>query len=218
MNDKRKMHLGVNRIVIDEDINIEMAKYVDEAIGHFSANGNPDIEVVITSNGGDVDLGLYVFDMIDTYRGKTHGRVASFARSMAAVILQACTTREAGRHSKILIHHITRRQVSLDVLKDSTKLSGLVAGMEKTQDKLYRILESRTSRNRDEIIKACLPDTDMSAEEALVFGLISSITSSSLKDDQKGDLNRIVEADEGFKRYDVTNRRPFLLWYIYLYN
>lgn len=185
MNDRRKKLLDANIIAIDEEINIDMARYVGEAIDLLMAGGSPEITIFINSNGGDVDLGLHIFDMIDTYKGKTHGKVIAFARSMGAIILQACTTREAARHAKILIHHVSRKSVSLDVLKDNAKLADLIAGMERTQEKLYRILEGRTKRTREEIVSACLPDTDMTAEKALDFGLITSITSSSLKDDEK---------------------------------
>ncbi len=190
MDDKQRKFLEQNTINIDGDINVDMARYVDNAIKHFMLNGNPDIDVLITSNGGDVDMGLFIFDLIDTYKGKTRGRVISFARSMGAVILQACTTREATRHSKILIHHVSKRQVGLDTLTDTKKRQDLVDGMWKSQEKLYRILEGRSGKTRQEIVDACLPDTDMTADEALCFGLISSITPSSKKDDGEGNSTK----------------------------
>jgi ATP-dependent Clp protease protease subunit len=185
MTDRHKKALAVRKILITGEINYEMARYVDEAIEQLTIDGSPEIEVIITSNGGDVDMGLHIFDLIDTYAGATRGRVVSFARSMGAVILQACTTREAVRHAKILIHHISRRQVSLDTLTDPKKLEELISGMQTTQEKLYKILAGRTGKNREEIVKACLPDADMTSEEALAFGLISAITTSTSKDSKE---------------------------------
>lgn len=185
MNDTQKRFLDARMILISGEVDSAMARYVEEAIGHFSTLGNPDVDVIIQTNGGDVDIGLHIFDAIDTYRGRTRGVVASFARSMGAVILQACTTREAGKHAKILVHHVSRKNVSLDTLTDPQKLADLAANMARTQEKMYLILEAATGRSREEIIAACLPDADMTADEALVFGLIGKIVESSKKEDRR---------------------------------
>ncbi len=183
MNEYRRKLLDGNIIAIEGTVGPDMGEYVSEAMAGLASRGNPDIEVRITSNGGDVSIGLHIFDAFDTYPGKIRGRVCGFARSMAVVILQGCTTREATKHAAILIHHVSRKQVSLDVINDPEKFARLKADLDTAQEKIYAIFESRTGKGRKEIIDACLPDTDMTAQEALQFGLIAKITPSVPKED-----------------------------------
>jgi ATP-dependent Clp protease, protease subunit len=183
MTDKRQKLLDKKIISIDGDINSEMASYVSEAIRELAIMDSPDIDIWINTSGGDVELGLYIYDMINTYKGKTHGKVISFARSMGVIILQACTTRESCNHANILIHHISRRQVSMDVLQNPKRIKELLSKMKEPQERLYVILEQRTKKSRAEIIKACASDTDMSAVDAQKFGLIAKITEGSPKED-----------------------------------
>jgi len=183
MKDIQKELLNKNIIVISGNVDSAMVSEVSEAFTHLRLKDNPDIEILINSNGGDVEWGLTIYDIIDTYKGKTTGIVHSSAYSMGAIILQACTVRKATRHSYILIHHISRQSVSLDVLKDPAKRRRTIEQMEKPQRRLYEILLKRTKKPLDEIISTCKKDTKMSAEEALAFGLIGEIIPSEPKED-----------------------------------
>lgn len=103
------------------------------------------------------------------------GTVISGASSMAAIILQVCKIRKCARHAGVLIHHIYRRNISLDVLNDDDKLKTLKEDMQKTQQRLYDILTTRTGKTLEEIRDECKKDKMMQAEEALAFGLIDEI-------------------------------------------
>lgn len=78
--------------------------------------GAPDIKVLISSNGGDVDFGLHIYDLISTYPGHSTGVVYCKADSMAATILQGCDVRLCAKHASVFIHHISRNSVSFDIL------------------------------------------------------------------------------------------------------
>lgn len=183
MNEELKKFLDKGILPIEGEINTDKLRMVLESLGYLITKGSPDIQVLISSNGGDVDSGLLIYDVIDTYPGKTFGKVFSKARSMGAIILQACTTREATRHSYILIHYVSKRSVTLDVLNNEKKRQEIIQELVKIQEKIYQILERRTKKSREEIVAKCALDEDMTAEQALEFGLISKITESSPKED-----------------------------------
>lgn len=175
LDDVQKGLLEKNIIDISGEIDVDTAFYVREALMRLVAKGSPDIKILITSDGGHVFVGLDVYDLLRNYSGATEGVVYGFARSMAAVILQACKKRIALRHANILIHHIAKTEVSLDILRDKRRTERLRDELEKNQERMYKILVDRTGRKVGEIKRECAKDREMSAEEALEFGLIDEI-------------------------------------------
>lgn len=157
------------------DVNDEMAYYVREALFRLKTENDPDIEVQISSNGGDVAVGLCIYDMLKNYPGQKTGIVNGFARSMGAIILQACNVRCCMRHSSVLIHHVSINRISLDELRSKKKLKKRKKDMEKDQDSLYKILMKKTGKSKEEIMAACRKDLGMTSKEAKEFGLIDKI-------------------------------------------
>lgn len=156
-------------------VDSEMVEDVREAIIRLIASGSPNIRIMITSGGGNVDYGLIVYDLLRGYEGKKEAIVHGIAASMASIILQACDTRKCMRHAGIVIHHVSQGEVSLDVLRDARKMRSMRQRLEKSQARLYKILSNRTGKTVDEIRKECEKDRKMPAEEALAFGLIDEI-------------------------------------------
>src|SRR3989344_1796186 len=76
---------------------------------------------------------------------------------------------------KILIHHVSQRQVKLDDMRDETKRMDILAKTEVNQNYLYKILAERTGKTIEVIRCECEKDRNMTAEEALEFGLIDEI-------------------------------------------
>jgi ATP-dependent Clp protease protease subunit len=164
-----------NIIVIEGEICLKTFEYVAASVAILTGRNNPEITVNIASNGGDVDAGLDIYDLLSTYPNKVTGVVFAGARSMATIILQACSTRLVCRHSGILIHHIARKRVTLDALRSKGKLGRVVKQMEEQQKRLYDILSGRTGQTVKRIRQVCLRDQDMTAEEAVEFGLADAI-------------------------------------------
>ena len=167
--------LEKNVILVSGTVNIDMVNYIKESIGDLICRGSPDIYLMISSGGGNVKIGLDIIDMLNLYSGKKTAIVVNYARSMAAVILQVCEFRVATKHARIMIHHISSDDVSLDILRDKDKLAKLVASMESDQEYLYRILSDRTGKDVSVIRDECAKDRSMSVGEAKAFGLIDEI-------------------------------------------
>lgn len=157
------------------DVDADMVRYAREALLRLVARGSPEITVKITSGGGDVRIGLDIVDLLNAYPGKKIGQVFGFAKSMAAIILQACDVRQCSRHGVVLIHYVSLRQVNLDQLRDAKKVEEMVIEMTKSQERINAILMARTKKSADEINTANKAEKDFSAEEALAFGLIDEI-------------------------------------------
>ncbi|MEK7576131.1 MAG: ATP-dependent Clp protease proteolytic subunit, partial [Patescibacteria group bacterium] len=56
--------LKKNILAIGGEIDPPNAIYVREALLRLTAAGSPEITINITSDGGEVDIGLAIFDMI----------------------------------------------------------------------------------------------------------------------------------------------------------
>lgn len=167
--------LDQNIIAIGGEIDVDLALFVREALLRLMGRGSPSIKVIISSQGGDVDCGLIIYDLLRSYEGETTGIVHGLASSMAVTILQACSKRVAMLHASILIHHISHGEVKLDVLRDPDALAKIRKNLEEQQAMLDEILAARTKRNLAEIKAACAKDQKMSAKEALIFGLIDEV-------------------------------------------
>ncbi len=162
-------------MLIRGEVNGDMVHHVYKCLAMLEGRGSPDIEIRIFSSGGSVRAGLDIYDAINRYQGKKVGVVYAYARSMGTVILQACDMRVSMPHASVLIHHINTHTVSLDTLDNPTKLDELRKSMWRDQKELYEILMARTKKTEAEIRAACEKDADMSASEALEFGLIDQI-------------------------------------------
>ena len=171
--------LKQNILVIGGEIDWNAARYVREALLRCVAKGSPDIRVLITCEGGDLHIGLNIYDLLKSYEGYKTALVQGYAQSIAAVILQACEKRQSLPHSYIRIHHMHDKSgISLDILRDAEKLKAVCEDMEQCQAQLDRILTERTGKSIDEIRATCEKDEDMNAEEARDFGLIDEIVFS----------------------------------------
>lgn len=162
-------------VVLDGEVGGKMVDHVYRCLAVLEGRGSPDIEVRIYTGGGSVRAGLDIYDALRRYKGKKSGVVYAYARSMGAIILQACDTRICLPHARVLIHHISTESVSLDDLEDPDRLAKLLASMRKDQEALYAILAKYTGKIVEEIRAACQKDQDMFAEEALAFGLVDQI-------------------------------------------
>jgi ATP-dependent protease ClpP protease subunit len=73
-----------------------------------------------------------------------------------------------------MVHYVSER-ISLDKIKDKEKLEKFTQCLHKEQEKINRILKKRTKRPLKSIISLCDKGEDITAQEALDFGLIDKI-------------------------------------------
>ena len=166
--------LNKNIITFMGEICADTVRDVKEGLAKLYFKGSPEIIILITSQGGSVNCGLDIIDLLTLYKGKKTAIVCGRAYSTAAVILQACDVRYATVHSLILFHNL-RRRMSLDVLRDEKKLREEIVEMEKLQGRFYSIVVKKTGKTLEKIYAEFAKDKNMDAEDALVNGYLDGI-------------------------------------------
>lgn len=157
------------------DVDQDMFTYAREAIMRLIAQDAPEIEIVISSKGGDCEIGLHIYDIIKSYSGNTFGTVLGFANSMATIILQACDVRQATKHAIFLLHNPHLRRVDWDELNNENLLKKRRQELVKHRSQMIDIYLAKTGRTHKQIEATLKKDQYMTAEEALKFGLIDCI-------------------------------------------
>ena len=167
--------LDQNIIMMRGDFDDTMFFYVSESIARLVARGAPPITVIITSNGGDIDIGMQIYDLIRMYPGQTTGIVYGWARSAAAIIIQACNKRQMTPASYIQIHPLVSKPLSLAVLTDTAKMEEIIGKLEKLQKRITAIFSNRSGKEEAEIWDLMLREVDLNAQSAFAHGLIDGI-------------------------------------------
>lgn len=163
-----------NVILLDSKVSSSMALYVKECLTDLEGRGSPDIEVQISSEGGDVKEGLEIYGSLLRYNGKKTGVVRTHALSMGAIILQACDERICLPGAIILIHR-ARVPITLDDIEDPERLDRIRFLLQLCENIFPKILTGRTGRSEEEISAVCKRNKEMTAQEAKEFGLIDHI-------------------------------------------
>lgn len=167
--------LDANLIDLAGEVDDDMAVYVRESIPRLMSRGSPEITVLISSTGGNLLNGLFVIDSLLAYPGKTTGKAIGLCQSMAAVILQACTHRQACAQTRLLIHDPVFWKISFNTVVSQTKRSRAMAEQDRYSQRTYQLLCRRTCRSMREVRALCRREKELFPEEALKFGLIDEI-------------------------------------------
>lgn len=157
------------------EVNHDMFIYVREALMRLTAKDSPEIEILISSKGGDCNHGLYIYDLLASYPGKTIGKVFGYAGSGAVTILQTCDERQAAENAEIIIHNPHNDELSKNSQKHDILRAERERHLASDREKMIRIYQRHTNQSREIVEKALYEAERMTAEEALKFGLIDKI-------------------------------------------
>lgn len=140
-----------------------------QTLSRWKRQSNDPITIRISSPGGNVLDGLALYDFIVGLKNsgiEVKTVVLGVAASMAAVLLQAGSTRVVGPNARILIHEVSGgSQGKLSDLKDEAKF------FESLNDQLYTILAERAKMSSKEIAsKAKRVDWWLNSKEILDKG------------------------------------------------
>jgi len=168
--------LEKNRLYLCGMVDEKMVSYAKRALILLTEKECPDITIEINIPGGYLEQAMRLFYLFRDYPGHITGIVSSVAKSAGVIVLQSCDTRVAKPHSRLMIHHPeTANRINYDVLIDPEKLNSLFTQLEDAKQQLYWAL-SRLGKSNEELAAQCRLAAEMSADEALAFGLIDTIT------------------------------------------
>ena len=134
-----------------------------------------DIQLYINSPGGSVTAGFAIYDTMQYVKCDVSTICIGLAASFGAFLLAggAKGKRIALPNAEIMIH---QPLIGGDGVRGPvTDIQIVTEQMQKTKQRLTRILAENTGRTFDEVAEATERDNFMSAEEALAFGLIDKI-------------------------------------------
>lgn len=137
-------------------------------------NPGQDINVLLSSPGGEVSSGLAIFDHMTALKDRGHTisiKVVSMAASMAAIILQGGSERIISPSAVLMLHEGSFGFMgTLSSLQDSMKAHNLMLG------RCERIITDRsgmTSQKYKRLIRR--KDAWLGPEEALDLGLVDRV-------------------------------------------
>ena len=131
-----------------------------------------DINLYINSPGGSVTAGMAIYDTMQYIKCDVSTICLGMAASMGAFLLAGGTKgkRYALPNAEIMIH-----QPSGGAQGQATEISIAAEHILRTRKKMNEILAANTGRTYEEIARDTERDNYMTAQEALVYGLIDNV-------------------------------------------
>ena len=137
-----------------------------------SQDNKKPIQMYINSPGGSVIDGLQVYDTMQLIKAPVQTVCTGMAASMAAVLLAGGEKgmRGALPNSEIMIHQVLGGAVG-----QATDIRIANEQIQKTQEKLARLLATDTNKDFDVVMKDMDRDNWMTSDEAMQYGLIDKV-------------------------------------------
>jgi ATP-dependent Clp protease, protease subunit len=164
--------LKTRTILIYGQIDQVMAQKVTEQLLLLSADGDEDIKLFINSQGGHVESGYTIFDMIRFVKPRVKIIGTGWAASAGALIYAAVPRedRYSLPHTRYMMHQPLGgvRGQAADIAIEAEEII-------KMRGKLNQIFADQTGQTLERIAKDTERNFWMSAEEAQKYGLVGNI-------------------------------------------
>ena len=159
-------------IIINGEINNELANSVVAQLLFLDSLNNEDISIYINSPGGSVTDGMAIYDTMNFINSDVSTIGMGLCASMGAFLLSSVTKgkRYALPNCEVMIH-----QPLGGAQGQATEIKIAAEHILKTKDKLNKILASNTNKKLDIIEKDTDRDNFMNSNEALDYGIIDKI-------------------------------------------
>lgn len=150
------------------------------ALLHFAKESDEEITLLIHSNGGSIQDGLAIYDVMKAIKAPIKTVAVGMAASMGAVLLAAGTK---GRRfvlpsSKVMIHQPLISGMGATNVSDIIELGEHMKGIKQM---INQILSECIGRTIDEVDEACKTEHFYSASEAVEFGLVDGIVDGTME-------------------------------------
>ena len=129
-----------------------------------------DIEVIISSGGGDVYAGSEIYTALKEYKGSVTGKIVGIAASAASVIAMGCKKLKMSPTGQMMIHKAIVRATG-----NSNDFENIVDALDSHDESICNAYVIKTGKSRKEIMDLMDKETYFSPQEALKLGLIDEI-------------------------------------------
>ena len=162
-------------IVISGQIDQEVAERVISQLMILDTESKDPIKLIITSQGGHVDSGLAIHDMMRFIQSEVIGIAAGWCASIAVPILMGAKKerRLSLPNTRFLLH-----QPSGGAGGQLADIRIQAEQMLKIRERLYKMISEESGQSVERVQKDSDRDYWMTAEEALTYGIVSRIVSS----------------------------------------
>jgi len=159
-------------IIINGEINNNLANSVVAQLLYLDSLNNEDISIYINSPGGSVTDGMAIYDTMNFINSDVSTIGIGICASMAAFLLSSGKKgkRYLLPNSEVMIH-----QPLGGAQGQATEIKIAAEHILKTKDKLNKILSINTGKDLDIIEKDTDRDNFMDANAALEYGIIDEI-------------------------------------------
>ncbi|GMO50582.1 MAG: ATP-dependent Clp protease proteolytic subunit [Treponemataceae bacterium] len=164
--------MKTRQVLLSDEVNKDMAEKVIRQLLILEADSDSPVYVFIDSQGGDVDAGFAIFDIIRFIKAPVYTVGMGLVASAAALILLAAPKerRIALPNSHYLIH-----QPMSGLRGVATEIEIHAQHLEKLREKLNKLIADETGKPLELVKKDTDRDYWMNAVEAKEYGLISKI-------------------------------------------
>ena len=168
------MLLEESEVFLVGEITPDTSNNLIQKLMYLDSKDLGEITLYINSPGGEVISGLAVYDYIKIMKSPVRTVTIGDAASMGAIIFLAGEKREMLPHTRILIHDPSYGHLDVSGKKPHEIQRG-VDSLNKVRETLADIIADKTGKDIDEIYKITAEDNYFTAEEAIDFGLATSI-------------------------------------------
>lgn len=165
-------------IFLGEEVSDDSARVIiSQLLFLEAADPEKDIQLYINSPGGSVSAGFAIYDTMQYIKCDVATICVGMAASFGAFLLAggAKGKRSALPNAEIMIH---QPLLSGGLKGQVSDIAIASEHLQKTKDRLNRILAENTGRPFEEIVRDTDRDNYMSAEEAKAYGLIDNVVKS----------------------------------------
>lgn len=159
-------------IIINDEINSEVANSVVAQLLYLDSQNNEDINIYINSPGGSVVDGLAIYDTMNLIKSDCSTIGMGMCASMAAFLLSS------GKKGKRMILpncEVMIHQPLGGAKGQATEIKIAAEHILKTKDKLNKILAKNTNRSIEDVEANTDRDNYMDAKEAKDYGIVDKI-------------------------------------------
>ena len=162
-------------ILLSGEIDDNLSNIIVSELLYLDSINHEDINIYINSPGGSITSGMAIYDTMNYIRSDVSTICIGMAASMAAFLLSSGKKgkRYALPNSEIMIHQpaihgngVNGQVTDIKIVSDQ---------LQKSKQRLNRILAENTGKTIEEICRDTERDNFMTATEALQYGLIDQV-------------------------------------------
>ena len=162
-------------IMLNEEVNnVTAGLVVAQLLFLEGQDPDKDISLYINSPGGPITAGMAIYDTMNYIKCDVSTICVGMAASMGAFLL--CSGAKGKRfclpNSEVMIH---QPLIGGGLSGQQTDITIHANYLEKTREKLERIMADNCGKTYEQLHKDCERDNYLSAEEACAYGLVDKV-------------------------------------------